>query len=468
MDKILGCKDKIYKISNIGKLITGTKQGSVMIKENVEMLIKNGKIQKIDNKISTNSQVPNIDAKSCMITPGFVDPHTHLSPPSDRAKEFALRPIKSYQEIAAEGGGILSSVKAVRGDKIDNIISANFKHLTRFYQNGTTTVEIKSGYGLSTEEELKLLKSIKELQSVFKDKLTIIPTFLGAHAIPPEFKGNTDKYVDLIINEMLPEVAKHNLAEFVDIFCEKGYFNIDQSERILKKALEVGLKIKLHADEFVDSGAAELAGKYLAFSADHLMAVSDQGIEAMRKNNVIATILPGTTIFLGKTSFAPARKMIDAGVTVALATDFNPGSSNFQSQPLMMNFAMNFTKMTLEESFLAVTRNAALSLDRRNIGILEENCMADMIIWDNYLNHINQIPYFNVSSSNYIKAIIKSGNVDYFNSSINNPVQFKFNSPINEEREKFLNIVKEISQKCEFNEDNQICNIPEVFKKFYL
>lgn len=456
MKNYIALKNKVYKISNIGKLVTGTKRGNVSIKENMEILIKDGKIQKIDKRILTSPDIPSIDAKACMITPSFVDPHTHLFPPTDRAQEFALRSIKSYQEIAAEGGGILSSVKAVRGASLDSIVQSNLDHLNRFYLNGTTTIEIKSGYGLSTEEELKILKAIKHLQVLLKDKLNIIPTFLGAHAVPNEFKGNTDKYVDLICNEMLPEVAKNNLAEFVDVFCESGYFNVEQTEKILKKAVDCRLKIKLHADEFVDSGAAELAGKYGACSADHLMAVSDRGIEALKKGNVVATILPGTTIFLGKTNFAPARKMIDNGCLVALSSDFNPGSSVFQSQPLMMNLAMNFTKMTVEEAFLGVTRNAAIALNRKNIGVIEEDCNADLIIWDNYFNNIAQIPYFNVESSKYIKAIVKCGNINY----LQHYGQEKMVS-YSSDLEKYSNIIKSFSETCQFNEDNQICNIPE-------
>jgi urocanate hydratase len=462
MKNHLSIKNKVYKISNIGKLITGTKLGSVTVKENVEILIENGKIQKIADKISTSGDIPNLDAKRCMITPSFVDPHTHLFPPVDRANEFALRPVKSYQEIAKEGGGILSSVKAVREASLDNIVNSNIDHLSRFYLNGTTTVEIKSGYGLSTEEELKMLKAIKDLQNLLKDKLNIIPTFLGAHAVPPEYKGNTDKYVELICNEMLPEVAKENLAEFVDVFCEKGYFNVEQTEKIIKKAIDLGFKIKLHADEFVDSGAAELSAKYGACSADHLMAVSEKGIEALKKGNVVATILPGTTIFLGKKDFAPAREMIDKGCTVAIASDFNPGSSVFQSLPLMMNFAMNFTKMSLEESFLGVTRNAALAINRKNLGIIEEDCEADMILWDNKIKNLAQIPYFNVESSKYIKAIVKSGNVDYFENTLQEKKFTNYTSSDSSDEEKYLKIVTAISETCKFNEDNQICNIPEL------
>jgi len=459
MKKHITLNDSVYKISNIGKLITGTKLGTVSIKENMEILIKNGKIKKIDKNISTKADIPIIDAKLCTLTPSFVDPHTHLFPPTDRSNEYALRTIKNYQQIAAEGGGILSSVRAIREASIDQIISVNLEHFSRFYLNGTTTVEIKSGYGLSTEAELKMLNAIKHIQKLLKDKLSIVPTFLGAHDVPPEYKGNTDKYVDLICNEMLPEIAKQNLAEFVDVFCEEGYFNVEQTEKIIKKSYDLGLKVKLHADEFVDSGAAELAGKYRIISADHLMAVSDKGIDSLKKGNVIATILPGATVFLGIKDFAPARKMIEKGLTIAIGTDFNPGSSPFQSQPLMMNLAMNYTKMTLEESFLAVTRNSALALNKKNLGLIEEDFDADMIMWDNQIKNLAQIPYYNVETSKFIKAIIKNGNIDYFEK----PQQEKsFKNLYSPELDKYSKIAKAISETCEFNEDYQICNIPDL------
>lgn len=242
----------------------------------------------------------NFDARGALITPGFVDAHTHLFPPVDRADEFALRSVKSYQEIAAEGGGILSSVKAIRSASMEDIVEANKPLLAQFFAQGTTTVEVKSGYGLSLDDELKCLRAIQELQRNFADKLTIVPTFMGAHAIPKEYKEKKQEYIDLICQVMIPEVAKQKLATYCDVFCENGYFDASESEQILLTAKQHGLRIRLHADEFVDSGGALLAAKLNADSADHLMAVSDAGIEAMAKTEVIPIILPGTTIFLGK------------------------------------------------------------------------------------------------------------------------------------------------------------------------
>lgn len=238
-----------------------------------------------------------------MITPGFVDAHTHLFPPIDRANEFSLRSVKSYKEIAATGGGILSTVRSFRQASVDDIVNANKPIMEQFFSQGTTTVEIKSGYGLTTQDEIKSLQAIKTLQNLYSDKLTIIPTFMGAHAVPPEYKGRTEEYVDLICNEMIPQISKLNLAQYCDVFCEEGYFNHQQTIKILTAAKNAGFKTRIHADEFVDSKGAETAALMGSHSADHLMAVSDAGIKAMAQNGVIPIVLPGATVFLGKVSF---------------------------------------------------------------------------------------------------------------------------------------------------------------------
>jgi imidazolonepropionase len=338
---------------------------NVEILKDCEITITNGKIisyDKIDSSPSSSS-VTILDAQQTLITPGFVDAHTHLFPPIDRANEFALRSIKSYQEIAAAGGGILSTVRSFRQASLEQIIETNIPILEQFFAQGTTTLEIKSGYGLSTSEEIKSLQAIQKLQKIFENKLTIIPTFMGAHAIPQEYKGNLEEYVNLICEEMLPKVVKLNLAEFCDVFCEEGYFNSLQTTKILKKAQELGLKVRIHADEFVDSKGAVTAASMGCYSADHLMAVTDEGILAMAKNNVIPIILPGTTVFLGKGhGYAPMRKILDGGCRLALATDHNPGSSVHQSMAQMMQLAMANGGITLEEAFLASTYNPAISL----------------------------------------------------------------------------------------------------------
>lgn len=271
--------------------------------ENVHMQIRHGKVVSIvPNKgvVPFNNSDDVFDAKGALITPGFVDPHTHLFPATDRSNEFAMRSVKSYKEIAAAGGGILSSVRSVRNSTVADLVNANIPVMQQFFAQGTTTVEVKSGYGLSLKDEMKQLQAISELRKLFKDKLTIIPTFLGAHSVPTEYKANPQQYIDLICNEMIPAIAKSNLATYCDVFCEEGYFNSKASEQILSCAQKHGLKVRLHADEFVDSGGAELAAKLHAHSADHLMAVSDAGIKSMADHNVIPIILPGTTVFLGK------------------------------------------------------------------------------------------------------------------------------------------------------------------------
>ena len=241
-----------------------------------------------------------LDARGGLVTPGLVDAHTHLFPPLDRANEFAMRSVKSYKDIAAAGGGILSSVRAVRNSSVVDLFRANKPIMEQFFANGTTTVEVKSGYGLTTADELKTLEAIAMLQEHMKGKLTIVPTFMGAHAIPPEYKGREEAYIDLICNEMIPAVAKQGIAVYCDVFCEEGYFNATQTERILEAARKHNMKLRIHADEFVDSGGATLAANMKAHSADHLMAVSDEGVAKMAESGVVPIVLPGATVFLGK------------------------------------------------------------------------------------------------------------------------------------------------------------------------
>ncbi len=273
-----------------------------------------------------------------------------------------------------------------------------------FLSHGTTTIEAKSGYGLSTEDELKSLRVIKRLNEV--SKLDIIPTFMGAHAFPPEYSDHHDDYVDLICSKMIPAVAEEKLAEYCDVFCERGYFSIEDSRKILKSAQEYGIKSRLHDDDFEDSGASELAVELYAVSADHLMAVIYAGIKALADSKVIATLLPGTTLFLGKSIYAQGRKMIDMGCDVALATDFNPGSCTIQSMPLIILLANLYCGLTIEEAFKAATWNGARALNRGKIlGAVCEGYQADLLFWD--LNGINEIPYW--MGSNRILNVMKKG-----------------------------------------------------------
>ena len=253
--------------------------------------------------------------------------------------------------------------------------------MDRFLQNGTTTVEAKSGYGLSTESELKSLEVIHKVSK--NHKIDIIPTFMGAHAFPPEYSRNHDAYVDLICDEMIPAVAEQGIAKYCDVFCEEGYFNLDQTSRVLNTGRLYGLIPRIHADEFRDSGAAELAAELDCVSAEHLMAICENGMHALSDKNVTGTLLPGTTFFLGSKKYAPARKMIEAGVPIALATDFNPGSSHLQSMSFILVLACLYLHMTIEEAMIASTWQGAVSLDLEDqIGSIEIGKKADIIVWD--------------------------------------------------------------------------------------
>ena len=342
-----------------------------------------------------------------MVTSGFVDPHTHPVFYNKRDSEYAMRLSgSSYEEIANNGGGIISSVNGVRKASEDELVTKLDKRLDRFIENGTTTIEAKSGYGLNIESELKSLSVIDKLNSTHP--IDIVPTFMGAHAFPNEYKDDHLGYVELICKEMIPAVSEEGIAKFNDVFCEKDYFSINESRQILECGIKYGLKPRMPADEFVDSGAAELAGEIGAFSADHLMAVSEEGIKALADNNVIATLLPGTTFFLGKSNYAPARKLIDAGITIALATDYNPGSSHIQSMPFIISLACLFLGLTVEEAFTAATYNAAKTLGLHNeIGSVELDKKADLIIWD--LDSLIDIPYY--ISNHPIQKVLKNGEV---------------------------------------------------------
>ena len=389
-------------LDNVGCLYTANKDG-VQSYENTKIFIDNGLISTEEE----NKDYLTIDCQGKMVTSGFVDPHTHPVFYNKRDSEYAMRLAgSSYEEIANNGGGIISSVNGVRKASEDELVTKLDKRLDRFIENGTTTIEAKSGYGLNIESELKSLSVIDKLNSTHH--IDIVPTFMGAHAFPNEYKDDHLGYVELICKEMIPAVSEQGIAKFNDVFCEKDYFSINESRQILECGIKYGLKPRMHADEFVDSGAAELAGEIGAFSADHLMAVSEEGIKALADNNVIATLLPGTTFFLGKSNYAPARKLIDAGITIALATDYNPGSSHIQSMPFIISLACLFLGLTVEEAFAAATYNAAQTLGLNNeVGSIELGKKADLIIWD--LDSLIDIPYY--ISNHPIQKVLKNGEV---------------------------------------------------------
>lgn len=321
-----------------------------------------------------------IDARGKTIVPGFVDAHTHLVHGGSRENELAMKLAgKSYMEIHAVGG-ILSTVRATRAATEKELTDKALRSLKIMLHNGTTTIEAKSGYGLDLETELKCLKVMKKLNEL--QPIQIVPTYMGAHATPPEFT-NPDAYLDFIIERVLPEIKKQGIAEFVDAFCEKGIFSVEQTERVLTAAKKLGFKLKVHADEIESFGGAELAAKLGAVSAEHLMAVSDQGIGDMAKSGTAAVVLPATSFFLMAPNYAPAKKMWESGVCVAIATDYNPGSSPTENiQQAMWNACFKM-KLSPEQIFRGVTINAAKAICRDHlVGSLEKGKQADLLVLD--------------------------------------------------------------------------------------
>jgi len=394
------------KIINISKVYSwNTKLNSLDIKSNQEILIENKNIIQIGNTVENSDNI--IDAKNGIITPGFIDSHTHPIFIGNRSNEFIMRLNgKTYDEIKNAGGGILSSIKNVRNASFEELYLSTLNNIKPFIRYGTTTLEAKSGYGLSLKDEIKSLKVINKINDELD--IDILPTFLGAHAVPEEY--SIDKYVDIICNEMIPQISDEKLAVFCDVFCEEGYFNVNQSRKILEVAKTYNLKPRIHADEFKYFGASELAAEVGAFSADHLMEITDEGISALAKAGTIATLLPGTTFFLNKDKYANGRKLIDKNCKVALATDFNPGTCTIRSLPNIMLLAMQHCGLSIEESFLGITFNAAKSINRENnIGLIKDGFLADMIIWD--LDSLEEIPYWHDSANTKISTIFKKGKI---------------------------------------------------------
>ncbi len=315
-----------------------------------------------------------------VVFPGFVDSHTHAVFGAARVADHERRARgESYKEIAAAGGGILSSVADVRGRTVEELAMLTGTRLGHVLAHGTTTVEVKSGYGLALDAEVMQLQALDRI--ALPERPTIVPTFLGAHEVPTEFRPHADEYLDLVIGEMLPTVAEQSLARYCDVFCEPGVFTVEQSDRVLRAARVHGLGLKLHADELDGSGGAELAARLGAVSADHLAAISPKGIEALAASDTIAVLLPGTMLFLGKQRQAPARALIDAGVPVALATDFNPGSSPTMSLPLMTTLAVSQMGMRPAEAVIAITVNGAAAVGEvANRGQIARGFRADLTV----------------------------------------------------------------------------------------
>ncbi len=321
-----------------------------------------------------------VDAGGRVVLPGFVDAHAHPVFAGNRLDDFERRARgKTYEQIAAAGGGIWSTVEKTRAASEMDLLNQAKKHANWFLECGTTTVEAKSGYGLTLEDELKMLRVIRQLNE--QTPVEFVPTFLGAHAVPRECRA--DEYIDLVIEEMLPAVGAERLAEFCDVFCEHGYFDIEQSRKILAVAKRLGLKLRIHADQLTNSGAAQLAAELEATTADHLEKTDEDGFAAMKASGVQPVLLPGSVYALGSTCYPRAREMIEAGLAVVIATDFNPGSSPSSSMPMMLSLACTQMKMSPAEAIAASTINAAYSLDRGDkIGSLEQGKLANFSIFD--------------------------------------------------------------------------------------
>ena len=347
------------------------------------MLIRNGRIDVVapSNEIEKKAgDAEVIDARGKIVLPGFVDAHTHLVFAGNRLDDFERRARgDTYEQIARAGGGIWSTVEKTRAASEDDLLMQARKHADWLLRCGTTTLESKSGYGLTLEDELKILQVMKRLNQ--ETLLEIVPTFLGAHAVPR--KMHADEYVDLVVDEMLPRVTSGNLAEFCDVFCERNYFNVDQSRRILSAAKKLGLKLRIHADQLSNSGASTLAAELKTTTADHLEETDERGIALLKSAGVQPVLLPGSVYALGSTHYPRARQMVEAGLSVVIATDFNPGSSPTPSMPMILSVACTQMKMSAAEAISASTINAAYSLGRGDqIGSLEQGKFANFAIFD--------------------------------------------------------------------------------------
>lgn len=389
-------KSSTLAVVNCGQLVTlagparprvGAEMRELGIIADGAFIVREGLIEEVGTTEQIKSLIDSdcelVDAGRCVVLPGFVDAHTHPVFSGTRVDEFEQRAEgATYEEIAARGGGIQSTVNATRGVHDDMLVHESCGYIDWFLRCGTTTIEAKSGYGLSLEDELKILRVIRKLGH---GGLRYVPTFLGAHSVPPEYRSRRDEYVSLIIEEMLPAVASQNLAEFCDVFCERNVFTIDESRKILSAARDHGLGLRIHADQLSLSGGAQLAAELGTVTADHLEHTDAAAIAALKSAGVQPVLLPGSVYALGSSRYPAAREMIDAGLAVVLATDFNPGSSPTPSMNMILSLASTHMKMTPAESITAATINAAYSLNRgAQLGSIEPGKIADFVIHEHF------------------------------------------------------------------------------------
>ncbi len=395
----------------------GAAQGDLGIIEDGAVAVRGQQILAVGTtkeiRVLADGETQFIDAAGCVVLPGFVDAHTHAVFAGDRSNEFEMRLRgASYLELMEAGGGIMSTVRATRAAALEQIISQTRARLDRMLAYGTTTAEIKTGYGLDTATELKLLEAISELAATHP--IDLIPTFIGAHAIPEEYQGRADAFTEVVVNEMLPAVNEWQKSSplsarlFCDVFCDKGAFNVEQSRRILTRAQGMGFPLKIHADEFANLGGAALAAELRAVSADHLMVTRREEIKQMAEAGVIAVLLPGTTFGLGKHDFADGRAFIEEGVAVALGTDLNPGTSWCESMPMMLAIATRYEKLTTAEAIIAATLNAAYASGvGERVGSLQTGKQADILIAN--------VPDYRYLAYQYganpIRTIVKRGQI---------------------------------------------------------